>query len=90
MSNAKVVDGNKVMVELEWEQIDAIVRNELRDHIEMIHRELAAREYVHPDDEAKKKELLPALYVVYEHWAGEAESMQLMNELGIGHETGTD
>jgi len=82
------MDSNKVLVELEWEQIDAIVRNELRDHIEMIHRELAVGEYVHPDDEAHKQKLLPALYVVYEHWAGQAETNKLKEYMG--HETGTD
>jgi len=82
------MESNKVLVELEWDQIDAIVRNELRDHIEMIHRELAAGGHIHPDDEAGKQKLLPALYVVYEHWAGEAESMRLMKELE--YETRTD
>lgn len=82
------MEHNKVLVELEWEQIDAIVRNELRDHIEMIHRELAVGEYVHPDDEADKQKLLPALYVVYEYWAGQAETNKLKEYMG--HETGTD
>lgn len=82
------MEHNKVLVELEWEQIDAIVRNELRDHIEMIHRELAVGEYIHPDDEADKKELLPALYVVYEYWAGKTDTDKL-KEL-MGHETKTD
>lgn len=83
------MDHNKVLVELEWEQIDAIIRSELRDHIEMIHREMAVGEYIHPDDKADKQKLLPALYVVYEYWAGEAESMRLMDVLGAGYEDRT-
>jgi hypothetical protein len=82
------MEANKVMVELEWEQIDAIIRHELRDHIEMIHRELAAAHYIHPDDEADKQKLLPALYVVYEYWAGETEANKLKEEMG--YETETD
>jgi hypothetical protein len=82
------MESNKVLVELEWEQIDAIIKNELREHIEMIHKELSVGEHIHPDDEADKQKLLPALYVVYEYWAGEAESMRLMKELG--YETRTD
>lgn len=82
------MDSNKVLVELEWEQIDAIIKNELREHIEMIHKELSVGEHIHPDDEADKQKLLPALYVVYEYWAGEEKSMQLMEELE--YETRTD
>lgn len=83
------MEHNKVLVELEWEQIDAIVRNELREHIIITHKEMQGG-YIHQDDEAHNRVLFPALCVVHKHWAGEAESMQLMNELGIGHETGTD
>lgn len=89
MTNAQVVDGNKVLVELDWDQIDAIIKNELREHIIITHKEMQG-EYFHQDDEAYNHVLFPALCVVHKHWAGEAESMQLMNELGIGHETGTD
>lgn len=88
MSNALAVNGNKVVVELEWEQIDAIIVHELREHIEMIHRELAVGGHIHPDDEADKQKLLPALYVVYEYWAGESETNKL-KEL-MGYETGTN
>lgn len=86
MSNAKVVDGNKVLVELEWEQIDAIVRNEVRDHIYMVHRELQLEgrmhgEYVHPDDIEHNKILLPALLTVYEYWAGEEAANKIKEQL---------
>lgn len=82
------MDHNKVLVELEWEQVDSIVRNEIGDQIEMIHREMVASSYVHPDDKAHQEKLLPALYLVYEYWAGESETNKL-KEL-MGYETGTD
>ena len=85
------MEHNKVLVELEWEQIDAIMERELRDHIIITHKEMQGN-YIHPDDEAYNHVLFPALCVVHKHWAGEAESMKLMEELGLGYgdETGTD
>lgn len=84
------MESNKVMVELQWEQIDTIIANELREHIIMMQREREAGLWVHPDDQADNHELFPALCKVHKYWAGEAESMRLMDELGIGHETRTD
>ena len=89
MSNAQVVDGNKVMVELMWEQVDAIVERELREHIIITHKEMQGG-YIHKDDEAYNHVLFPALCVVHKHWAGEEKSMKLMNELGIGYESEID
>lgn len=71
MNDVLAVDGYKVLVELDWEQIAAIVRNEIRDHIYMVHRELMYEGWVHPDDVEHNKVLLPALLTVYEYWAGE-------------------
>jgi len=86
------MEHNKVLVELEWEQIDAIMERELREHVIMIHKEMQGGIYVHPDDEAYNHVLFPALCVVHKHWAGEDESMKLMEELGLGYgdETTTD
>jgi len=81
MSNALTVDGNKVLVELEWEQIDAIVRNEIRDNIYMTHREMKLNRYIHPDDIAQNKKLFPALLVIYEYYAGEEELKKLQEKL---------
>ena len=83
------MEANKVLVELEWEQIDAIIEKELRAHIISLHKEMAADHWVHPDDQADNAELFPAMCKVHKYWAGEAESMRLMDELGIGYETGT-
>lgn len=80
MTNALVVDGNKVLVELEWGQIDAIVRQELREHIIMVEGEKNGR-WIHPDDEEHNKILLPALYVVYEYYAGEQAANELKEQL---------
>ena len=81
MTNAQVADGNKVLVELEWEQIDAIVRNEVRDHIYMVHREEQANDWIHPDDAEHNKILLPALLTVYEYWAGEEAAKKIKEQL---------
>ena len=88
MSNAQVVDGNKVLVELEWEQIDAIVRNELRDHVLIVHKEMMGGDYVHPDDVEDNKTLIPALLRCYEYWAGKENTNKLKQE--IGYEIATD
>lgn len=81
MTNAMVVDGNKVMVELEWEQIDAILCQEIREHILMVHRDIVGADWVHPDDEEHNKILLPALFVVYEYWAGKSAADELKEQL---------
>lgn len=75
------MDSNKVLVELEWEQIDAIVRNELRDHAIMVKIEMARDYYLHPDDKKYNETLLPALVRAYDYWAGEDETARLMEEL---------
>lgn len=82
------MDDNKVLVELEWEQIDAIVRNELRDHAIMVETEMAKDYYLHPDDKKDNETLLPALVRAYEYWAGENETARLMEELRIIREAG--
>lgn len=83
------MESNKVLVELEWEQIDEIICSELREHIIMLHKEMMAGDWVHPDDQADNAELFPAMCKVHKYWAGEAETKKLMDELGIGYETGT-
>lgn len=81
------MEHNKVMVELEWEQIDAIICSELRSHIIMVHKEVVSENHVHPDDKTDAEELLPALLKVYQYWAGEAEVIKVAKELG--YEIGT-
>lgn len=89
MNDVLAVDGNKVLVELEWEQIDAIIRNELRDHVMIVHKEMALEStYMHPDDIEDNKTLLPALLRCYEYWAGEENTNKLKQE--IGYEAATD
>lgn len=68
-------------VKLEWEQVDAIVAKEIKDAIEIISHELRNKEFIHPDDEARNLELLPALFLVYDYWAGEHEADKLKKEL---------
>jgi hypothetical protein len=80
MTNAQVVNGNKVLVELEWEQIDAIVCQEIREHIIMVESEKNGK-WIHPDDKEHNKILLPALYVVYEYCAGEEAANKLKEQL---------
>ena len=80
MTNALVVDGNKVLVEMEWEQIDGIVRQELREHIIMTEKEKGGR-WIHPDDEEHNKILLPALLTVYRYWAGEEAANKIKEQI---------
>ena len=79
--------GTKVMVEMDWEQVDEIICSELRSHSIMVHEEVVAENHVHPDDKTDAEELLPALLKVYQYWAGEAEVIKVTKELG--YEIGT-
>jgi len=85
MTIAEGASGTKVWVQLEWEQIDAIVVKELKDHIEITARDVNIAKnggYVHPLDVEYCQRLLPALLVVYEHWVGEEAAAQLKQEVG--------
>jgi hypothetical protein len=85
MQNVQDANGTKVWVELEWEQIDAIVVKELKGHIENTARDVNIAKnggYVHPLDVEYYQRLLPALLVVYEHWVGEEAAAQLKQEVG--------
>jgi hypothetical protein len=67
----------KRTVELEWEQIDAIVKNEIMERIEDCATMLQRDKYAHPEDIAYSHKMLPALLIVYEYYAGE----EAVNEL---------
>jgi len=69
---------HKVTIELEWEQIDAIMVGELRAQIEMMEKENREGVFLHPDDRLSNENLLPAMYKVYEYWAGEEAAEELM------------
>jgi hypothetical protein len=79
------VNGARVWVQLEWEQVDAMIVKELKWHIEDAARNMKAAKtgegWVHPDDVEYNFKLLPALLVVYEHWAGEDEANKLKEEI---------
>jgi hypothetical protein len=85
MSDAEDAYGTKVWVQLEWEQVDAMIVKELKWHIENAACEMRAAEtgekWVHPEDVARNVKLLPALLVVYEHWAGEEAAAKLKQDL---------
>ena len=86
MTIAEDASGTKVWVQLEWEQIDAIVVKELKDHIEITARDINAVKngdgWVHPEDAERNLRLLPALLVVYEQWAGEEATEKLKEQVG--------
>jgi len=86
MTIAEGASGTKVWVQLEWEQIDAVIVKELKWHIQTIARDVEAAKtgegWVHPDDAAHNPKLLSSLFVVYEYWAGEAAANKLKKELG--------
>jgi len=78
--------GTKVWVQLEWEQVDALIAKELKEHIEITARDMKAAEtgegWIHPEDVSYNVKLLPALFVVYEHWAGEEAAESLKEQVG--------
>jgi hypothetical protein len=78
--------GTKVWVQLEWEQIDAMIAKELKEHVGFTARDVAAARtgegWAHPEDVEYNEKLLPALLVVYEHWAGEEAAKKLKQEVG--------
>ena len=84
--DAQDVYGTKVWVQLEWEQVDAMIVKELKWHIENAARDMKAAEtgegWAHPEDVAYNVRLLPALFVVYEHWAGEEAAESLKEQVG--------
>lgn len=78
--------GTKVWVQLEWEQVDAMVVKELKDSIEgtaqMVEAAKSHSSWVHPDDAEHNLKLLPALFLVYQHWAGEEAAAELKQQVG--------
>lgn len=77
MQGAATVDGIKVTVELELEQIRAIVASELECCIHETEADIRKNRYIHPDDEEYYEKFLPAVYLVYAHYAGEAQAEKL-------------
>ena len=86
MSDAEHAYGTKVWVQLEWEQVDAMIAKELKEHIEITARDMRAAEtgegWLHSEDVAYNVKLLPALFIVYQHWAGEEAAESLKERLG--------
>ena len=66
----------KVTIEIDYDQIDAIVCAQLKEHIEM-----AFRDYDGPNDEYNER-LLEGLFVVYDYFAGEDALKELQDEIG--------
>jgi hypothetical protein len=68
----------KATIELEYEQIDAIICTQLKEHIEMISRDnnepFADHEYIN--------RLLEGFFVVYDYFAGEDAVKELQDEIG--------
>jgi hypothetical protein len=84
MSNVMDAGGNKAWIQMEWEQVDAIVRHELRQQIITTSQPEGWR---HPDDIEYDKILLPALKIVYEYFAGEKNLIELEKELNANSQT---
>jgi hypothetical protein len=85
MLDAKDVNGSKVWVQLEWEQVDAMIMKELKENIEITARSMWAEKngegWVHPKDVERNAKLLHALFTVYEYWAGEEAAATLKQNL---------
>jgi len=84
MPNVMDAGGGKVWIQMEWEQIDAIVKNELREQIVTMSK---PTKWIHPDDSEHEKILLPALKIVYEYFAGEKNLIELEKELNANSQT---
>ena len=80
------VNGTKVWVQLEWEQIDAIVEKELKEQIIYASMDESGK-FMHPDDIEYNKVLLPALKIVYEYFAGEKRTKELQEQLNADCKT---
>jgi len=74
------MDVNTKWVQLNWEQIDAIVEDELRSLIISTHEELNGT-FIHPDDFEMCSTLLPAAKIIYKYYAGENKLKKLKEEL---------
>ena len=75
----------KVTIELNDEQIETIIADELESYIFMTAHEIVAADNdvpVHPEDDAYNRKLIPALFVVYEHYAGEEAAANLKKQVG--------
>jgi hypothetical protein len=68
----------KLMVELEYEQIDKIVIKELETAISYA---LKKDKWKHKDDIKYDKKLLPALKTVYRYYAGEEQFEKLKEKI---------
>jgi hypothetical protein len=66
----------KVTIELEYEQIDAIVCKELKEQIEMVFRDNNKSNFEH------NERLLEGLFVVYDYFAGEDAVKEIQDEIG--------
>ena len=66
----------KVTIELEYEQIDAIVSKELKEQIEMVFRDK------HEPNLEHNERLLEGLFVVYDYFAGEDAVKEIQDEIG--------
>jgi hypothetical protein len=77
----------KVTFEMEDVQVGAIIADELESHIFMTVHEIVAADndvHVHPEDDAYNRKLIPALFIVYEHFAGEEAAANLKKQVGGG------
>jgi len=75
----------KVTIELNDEQIETIIADEIESHIFMTAYDIVAADNdvpVHPEDDAYNRKLIPALFVVYEHFAGEEAAANLKKQVG--------
>ena len=75
----------KVTIELNDEQIETIIADEIESHIFMTAYDIVAADNgipTHPEDDSYNRKLFPALFVVYEHFAGEEMAAALKKQVG--------
>lgn len=75
----------KVTIELNDEQIETIIADEIESHIFMTAYDIVAADNgipTHPEEDSYNRKLIPALFVVYEHFAGEEAAANLKKQVG--------
>lgn len=82
------MESNKVLVELEWEQIDALVARELERYLRSTIDSIKQNDYFNEEDKEHDIKIVSALFTVIQDWMSVDKINSLKKELG--YETRTD
>ena len=82
------MDSNKVLVELEWGQVDALVASELERYLRSTIDIIKQNEYFNEEDKEHDIKIVSALFTIIQDWMSVDKINSLKKELG--YETRTD